>query len=215
VLIAGFVALTVAIGEPIGLMPILYGSFLILFPVSISHGAMFPLLCRLFSHFAPQRGSPIGMAYVFETIGCVLGGMVLTFLLLPRVPFFRTTLAVAFLHGLAAIVLLCGAPPVARARAMANRSLLGLLVALALTSGFLLVGSGADTLHHRSLAHQWKDYEVLHYENSLYGNLCVVTTEGQHLFFTDGDLSLMLPFPDVVQVETFVHLAALSHPNPK
>jgi len=205
--------LGIAIGEPMGLMPILYGSFLILLPVSICHGAMFPLLCRMFSHFAPQRSSPIGMAYVFETLGCLLGGIILTFLLLPHVPFFQTTLAVALLHALAAIVLLRTAPPATRARA--HFFLTGLLTALALTAGVLLVGPGADALHHRSLARQWRNYEVLHYENSLYGNLCVVTTEGQYLFFTDGDPSLILPFPDLVQVETFVHMAALSHPNPQ
>ncbi len=207
--------LGIAIGEPIGMLPILYGSFLILLPVSISHGAMFPVLCHLFSHFTPRRGSPIGMAYVFETIGCLLGGMLLTFLLLPKVPFFQTTLAVALLHAIAAIVLLCAAPRISQGNNAANRLLLGMLILLALTSGFSLVGPGAKSLHQRSLAHQWKNYQILHYENSLYGNLCVVTTEGQYLFFTDGDPSLILPFPDLVQVETFVHLAALSHPNPR
>ena len=42
----------ISIGESIGFVPMLYSSFLILFPVSILHGALFPFSCRMYSMFS-------------------------------------------------------------------------------------------------------------------------------------------------------------------
>jgi spermidine synthase len=45
-------AIGISIGESIGFLPMFYSSFLILLPVSILHGALFPFSCRIYSMFS-------------------------------------------------------------------------------------------------------------------------------------------------------------------
>ncbi|MBM3135477.1 MAG: spermine synthase, partial [Chloroflexi bacterium] len=54
-----------------------------------------------------------------------------------------------------------------------------------------------------------------HYQNSQYGNICVIETEGQYTFFQDGIPGIITPIPDIPFVEEFVHLPLLAHPEPK
>jgi spermidine synthase len=56
---------------------------------------------------------------------------------------------------------------------------------------------------------------VVHYQNSQYGNICVIENEGQYIFFQDGIPEFITPIPDLPYVEQFVHLPLLAHPEPK
>ncbi|MCK4727695.1 MAG: spermine synthase, partial [Desulfobacterales bacterium] len=65
-------------GEGLGVIPILYSSFLVLAPISISHGALFTFGCKLYSLFSEKPAGPftseakaasaIGKVYVYETL---------------------------------------------------------------------------------------------------------------------------------------------------
>jgi spermidine synthase len=55
----------------------------------------------------------------------------------------------------------------------------------------------------------------VHYENSQYGNICVIENAGQYIFFQDGIPSIMTPVPDIPFVEEFAHLPLLAHPEPR
>ena len=72
-------------GEGLGFSPIFYSSFLILLPVTISHGALFTFGCKIYSQYAREDASSIGKVYVLETIGSIIGGLLLTFLLIQYV----------------------------------------------------------------------------------------------------------------------------------
>jgi spermidine synthase len=61
---------------------------------------------------------------------------------------------------------------------------------------------------------QWKKQNVVHYQNSRYGNICVLENEGQYSFFLDGIPNLITPVPDIPSLEEFVHLPLLAHPEP-
>jgi spermidine synthase len=81
--------------------------------------------------------------------------------------------------------------------------------------GYLVFGDGADTLQYLSISSQWKGQNIVHYQNSIYGNICVTENEGQYIFFLDGIPQIITPIPDTGFVEQFVHLPLLTHPDPE
>jgi spermidine synthase len=56
---------------------------------------------------------------------------------------------------------------------------------------------------------------VIHYENSIYGNIAVTKRGEQYTFFADGVPSITTPVPDIASVEDFVHFAMLFHEKPE
>ena len=69
-------------GEGLGFAPIFYSSFLILLPVTLPHGALFAYGSKLYSQYIKEDASSIGKVYVLETIGSIIGGLLMTFLLI-------------------------------------------------------------------------------------------------------------------------------------
>jgi spermidine synthase len=204
-------ALGVAVGESIGFLPMFYTSFLILFPVAVLHGALFTLSCRIYAMFSDQATSSPGRVYVYETVGTIIGGVVCTYLLIPYLNTFEVFSALAVLNLVLCLLLLA---PYWRA-GLLQKAMLALLSVLILLSSYLVLGGQADTLHQYAIRAQWKDHDVVHYQNAQYGNICVVENEGQYIFFQDGMPSVMTPIPDSPFVEEFVHLPLLAHPEPR
>ncbi len=202
--------LGVSIGENIGLIPMIYSSFLILLPVSIFHGASFTFSCRMYSMFSAPDASLAGKVYVYETVGTIIGGIVSTYLLVPYLHALQVAVGVAILNFVVGLVLL--APY--RRPGWFRKAMLACLSVLTLFSAYPLFGGQVDRLHHDSIRAQWRNLNVVHYQNSPYGNICVVENEGQYLFFQDGILGLITPVPDIIFVEEFVHLPLLAHPQP-
>lgn len=199
----------VSLGESIGLWPMFYSSFLILLPVSTLHGALFTFSCELYAVFSRRDATVAGRVYVYETAGTVLGGIVCTYLLIPHLDTFQASGGLATLNLAACLLLLIsgwkvGAYP---------QTMTGIVAVLVLCS--LLLTSQAHRLHRFSVAEQWKGQNVVHYQNSLYGNISVVHNEGQYIFFQDGMPAVITPVPDIPFVEQFVHLPLLAHPNPR
>lgn len=203
--------LGISIGETVGLLPMLYSSFLILLPVSVAHGALFSFGCKIYSMFSARDASPIGKVYVYETVGIMLGGIVWTYLLIPYFHSFQMIAGLALLNFLILLVLLASYHE-PRMLKKITTVICGLLLTF---SGYLLFAGGADKLHHLSINAQWKNHNIVHYQNSIYGNICVVEREGQYIFFSNGIVDLITPIPDIAFVEEFVHLPLLAHPDPR
>jgi len=210
----------VAPGEGLGLVEILYLSFLILLPVSVPHGALFTFGCAIYSETRrgaggtsppePEQARTAGTVYVYETIGTIVGGLVFVYLMLPHLHSVRIALLATWLNLVLCIVLLW---PCRRGllRGVVG-AITGLLVVL---SAALVCGSGADRLHRRSIAEQFQGQNVRDYQNSTYGNVAVVESEGQYTFFTDGIPTITTPVPDTVFVEEFAHLPMLFLERPE
>ena len=205
------IILGISIGEGMGFLAVLYSSFFILLPVSVFHGALFTFGCKVYSMFYTQKASSVGRVYVYETVGTIAGGIIWTYLLIPHLHAFQMATGLAMLNLLVCLVLLAPYWKTGRPQKIIT-SVAGLF--LFLTSYFVFAG-GADKLHHLSIKAQWKDHNVVHYQNSLYGNICVVKSGGQYTFFSDGIPNIVTPIPDIAFVEAFVHLPLLSHPDPK
>jgi len=212
-------------GEGLGLLPILYSSFLILLPVSISHGALFTFGCKLYSLYSSastesesasggrQDATSIGKVYIYETLGAIAGGVAFTYLLIPYFHSFQIALGVSLLNIILCVYLL---GHFWQKKQIATNKVLGSVSAvLLIVCAYLTFSPRADEIHQFSVEQQWKGQQVLHYRNSIYGNIVVTKREEQYTFFSDGIPIITTPVPDIIFVEEFVHLPMLSHPQPK
>ena len=202
--------LNVSVGESVGLGTMFLSSFLILLPVSVLHGALFPLSCRIYEMCAPGEASPAGKVYAYETVGTIVGGIACTYLLVPHFHAFQISFGLALLNFAICLALLVSF----RATGPSLQAMLVAVTSLTLLSIYGLLGGWAEKWHWSSIRKQWHPLPVVHYQNSPYGNICVIENQGQYIFFQDGVPDLIVPVPDVVSVEEFVHLPMLAHPAP-
>jgi len=203
--------LGVSIGESLCLLPMFYSSLLILLPVSLSHGALFTFSCKLYSTYLDHSPASIGKVYVFETIGTILGGVVWTYLLIIYLHAFQMAVGLALFNFIVLLILLIHH----RVNDLPQKIATIISILLIVFSIHLFSSGGVDKLHRTSIKVQWKDHNVVHYQNSIYGNICVVKSGEQYIFFYNGIAELITPIPDIGFVEKFAHLPLLSHPRPE
>ena len=198
----------VSIGESIGFFPMLYSSLLLLAPVSILHGALFTYSCHIYSMFSGQDASSAGRVYAYETAGMVIGGIACTYLVIPYLDTFQAVSGLALLNAVVCLAILAPQWKTGRYQKTA------LMITSIITFLLLVLTSQAHKLHANSITAQWKNQDIVHYQNSQYGNICVIENEGQYIFFQDGMPNIITPIPDIPFVEEFVHLPLLAHPEP-
>ncbi len=203
-------ALGISIGEGIGFLAMLYAAFLILLPVSVLHGALFTFGCRIYAGVSGREAAAVGKVYIFETVGTIIGGLACTYLLIPYLDAFQTAWGLAMLNVVACLVLTAAIRKTGRYPKMLARLLGGLIVIL----GWAGLTGQAGRLHRNTIQAQWKNQQIVHYQNSPYGNICILENQGQYIFFQDGSPTIITPVPDMAFVEAFVHLPLLIHPDP-
>ncbi len=199
-------------GEGVGLVPIFCSSFFILLPVSVSHGALFTYGCKLYSQHEKRDASSIGKVYVFETIGSIIGGLFITFLLIQYFHSFEIALLIASMNALISIFLLWPEGP---SFPQIRDALWVFSIICTVVFFILLFSPASDMIHQSSIQLQWKGLNPVHYENSIYGNITVIQRNEQFTFFTDGILSITAPVPDIAFIEDFVHFSMLFHHHPE
>jgi len=199
------------IGQGLGIDAMFVVSILALLPVSLLHGASFTLASLVLG----ERADLLGKAYVYENVGTMAGGILVTFALLPLLNSFEIALATMSLSIVAAAAVLrdvTGGRGYCHTRVTITPSpchILACLLALVVMIGL------HRTLHETSLKIQWEGQNLVSHENSVYGNIAVVERGGEFTFFTDGQPIITTPFPDIIRLEEFVHFAMLSHYNPQ
>ncbi|MGQ9647468.1 MAG: fused MFS/spermidine synthase [Thermodesulfobacteriota bacterium] len=205
--------LLVTQGEGIGFAPILYSSFLILFLVSISHGALFTYGCKIYAQTTRQDASSVGKVYVLETVGSIIGGLGVTFLLIQYFNSFEIAFLISLMNASISAVLLWPTPGSYKHPVQTFLWILSAL--LSIVFAFSLLPQTSSTIHRFSVRSQWKELQVVHYENSIYGNITVTKRGEQYTFFTDGVPSITTPIPDLASIEDFVHFPMLFHEKPE
>ncbi|MBU4445809.1 spermine synthase, partial [bacterium] len=246
-------------GEGFGLFQMLYSSFFILLPVSLSHGALFTFSCKIFSLYSSNKGETqrnigrdktagakqdaesIGNVYIYETIGTIVGGVAFTYLLFTHFSSIQIALGTALLNIIVCIFLLSPAWGIKKAsliiREKIARKTLGpesfgngaviaeksfvykilsiVSLILFILCAYFLFSSKAEEIHWLSVQKQWQSQNIIHYQNSIYGNVAVTKNAEQYTFFSDGVPIITTPTPDIVFMEEFIHLSMLFHSNPK
>lgn len=194
-------------GEALGVTQLLIATVILLAPVSMVHGALFPLGCRALQHDAV--GQPVGKVYVYETLGTLLGGVVFTLLLANRYHSLELALALCLLHLFAALGLLCLNRTTHAGKAL-QITLVAVIVLLLSTFSY-----SSETLHQLSLSRQWRNQDVVYYGNSPYGNIVTVHSHGEYTFFYDGRPVMTVPAPDTAAIADYVHIVGAAHPQPQ
>jgi len=192
-------------GEGVGLVPIFVSSFLLLLPLGLVDGAMFTFGCRIYSRLIEEKAPAVGRVYVYEAIGGIVGGVAFTYLFIPYLRSIQMVLVLGLLNLVSAfsLILLHGV----RRPWLVPYSLL-----LALTMGLLW---RSEAVHRWLVSRQWQGYNLVFYQNSIYGNVSVIQEEEQYTFFADGIPIFSAPVPDIALVEEMVHLPLLFVERPR
>jgi len=200
-------------GEGLGFAAIFYSSFLILLPVTLPQGALFTYGCKLYSQYIRKDVSSIGKVYVLETIGSIVGGLLMTFLLIQYLNSFEIAFIISLTNTLISIFLLWPRPSSFKSAFQKALWILSILISFVFAYGLLPQTSSA--IHQSSIHSQWRNLTVIHNENSIYGNITVTKKGEQFTFFTNGVPSITTPVPDIASIEDFVHFSMLFHEKPE
>ncbi len=189
-------------GAAWGFAEMLLVSLVLFAPISLPHGALFSLSCRLY----PERNSESGAThiYVLETLGTLLGALFFTLLLLLQV----NVMIIALYLALTLLALALFTAPLALRPPVQYAAATVLLVGL--IAGLWL----GPALDRSSLQLRFEE-TVVFSQNSLHGNLVVTRAAEQTTFFYDGRFLASAPLPDVVLAEEKAHFPLLAHQNPE
>lgn len=209
-------------GEGMGLHQIFLASFLILLPVCLTHGALFTFACRLMTGPSRRGAVGIGKVYFLETVGTLAGGLIFTYLMITLMNSIETAFAVMLVNIILCLLLLHYSPKTVNGFADLKKAIrlprciaMGVSFLLLTVAALVLFELLASQIHWFSIRKQWQGQEVIHYQNSVYGNITVIEREGEYTFFSNGIPAITAPTPDVILVEEFAHLPLLFHPRPE
>lgn len=206
-------ALLASPGEAVGFTAIYFSSFLILMPVALPHGALFTYGCRNYSQEAEGDASSIGRVYFLETMGSIVGGLLLSFYLIKHFNSFEIAFGISLTNAVISMLLLW--PEAGHQPLPIRKGLLGLSCLLTVLFLTFMLSPLARNIHLSSIRMQWTGLQVIHNENSIYGNITVTKRGEQFTFFTDGIPSITTPVPDIASIEDLVHFSMLLHEKPR
>jgi spermidine synthase len=177
-----------------------------LLPTGLLHGALFTSGVGLSSPAPspPDPRSPIpGRVYVVETLGSIVGGLLLSTLLIGRMSSFQIAMAIAALN---AVVLLS-----MTRRRIAGNATGGLLLVGAI--GGLALGLPA-ALDRSTLMSLYPGSRIVYSGDSHCGNITILRRTDQFAVLSDGAPTVTLPVPDFGSAEDLVHIPMLSLREP-
>ena len=203
-------------GEGVNIFTVFYASFILLTPVSLIAGTQFSFGCKLLTYYRNEGARSIGNVYIYEAVGSILGGLVVTYICLQHLNAIQSGFILALMNISSAILLSffysASNQVVQPARSPYIKiSQIGLLIILIIT---FLIG-GLDFLQKQSIEKQWPDYKIISNKNSVYGNVAFLKRADQYDLLSNGIPILSLPTPDISHTEDIVHFPLLFHPNPK
>lgn len=203
-------------GEIVALVPIFYSSLLVLAPLCILHGFQFALGCRILSAESNIPAAEVGKVYICDAIGDVSGGVIFTYLLVHYLQPIEIAVYAGLLNLVAALLLLKPWDIAWRARENIIPRFLTCLVILVSVLGIHSLAFGnIDSLHEVSRGWQWRGYNVIHHQDSVYGNIVITQSDGQSNFYASGLPIFTAPDPDIAFIEEVAHFPMLYHPSPQ
>ncbi len=192
-------------GEAVGVVSVFFISLLALAPMSITHGALFSAACLWFKNRRKSAADSAGIVYAWETGGTLLGGIIASSLIIPRMNVFSAAVAITLVNlGLCFWLF--------RTLSWVLR---GIIAALFAGTVALMVLGNPGYLNQESILLQWQHLDVISYRNTVYGNIVVTECDAQRTIFTNGVPGIVLPYPDKAFSEEFVHFPLLVHNAPQ
>lgn len=195
-------------GEVIPVLPMFLSAFIILLPVCLLLGFMFSLSSSIDNNNSRIIAVKIGMVYFLETAGSIIGGLLVSFILIRLLNPFQIMAVLSLLNITGALFLQTFSE---------SKKTKPVFIAI-FTISFIVVlliwlFNGWDYLQQKSLKMQWKGYTLLASENSIYGNIAVTKSRSQRSFFYNG--VHLYTVPNQLTAEEAVHFALLEQPKPE
>ncbi|HAN17112.1 MAG: hypothetical protein A2X13_05495 [Bacteroidetes bacterium GWC2_33_15] len=182
-----------------GITHVFYYSLLILSPFCIISGMLFTLFTGTFKDLS--QDNRIGVIYAWESIGSMIGGLVLNFVLIWFLSTFQSLYVVMILIVFVTVFL-----------SIKNQKLLisGGLVFVFLLFSFLFLQNNLDkSIRELSFPGQMVQY----IDETPYGILAITSQDGQVNYFENN--VLMATSGDVAFREESAHFAMVQHKNPE
>ncbi|MDI6766980.1 MAG: fused MFS/spermidine synthase [Bacteroidota bacterium] len=187
------------VGSMVGIIQILYTSFILLLPFCLLSGFSFTLFSETISE--KYKTNLIPKVYSFESLGSVIGGMVFSFVMIYFFETFQILLLLMVFNLIVAYILSI------RYYKITSRILLIVL------SLILLIGEFQWKLDEITRKFLFEDQQILYYKDTPYGNL-TITQKGEQKNFYENN-ALLFSTNDPTMNEEAVHYAMIQHPNPK
>lgn len=192
-------------GEALGLLHVLLASVLVLAPVALLDGALFPLGYRCVA-LADPRGDSAAQAYLFQALGAGCVGALLVLWLLSAFTSLELAAGLVMLNAAGAVTCAARARRWPGLRTLAAATLAGVPI--------LALFAAVTFLERASVRLLWHGHLVAKTANSMYANIAVLRQEGQLTFFSNGLPYATVPTPDPA-IQDLAHLPLLAHPAPE
>lgn len=209
-------------GETLDLPQTIIASLLIVSPVAAIGGCAFSFASKILGEVSRPGAPSSGRIFAFEALGSALGGLTLTFLLIPYLNAVRISMLLLVLNISSVIYLTVssqegrsGQAKEAHDITSSGKNILQLAI-ISMLALFLLsvLFPLADELQEKTIKWQWAGHDLKSSQNSVYGNVAVTQEEDQYTFYLDGYPFFTAPASDTAFMEGLVHMAMLYHPFP-
>ncbi len=187
------------VGTMIGLLQILYSSFIILTPFCIISGFLFTLFVVVLSERYQTNFIP--SVYSWESTGSVIGGFIFSIILIYLLTVFKSLIMLMIFNLSITFVF---------SFIYCNRTikLLVLSLLIILPLGFMVID--LDKISKEFL---FPNQKLVYYKDTPYGSLAITEQGEQNNFYENNNL--LFSTSDPIMSEEAVHYAMLQHQNPK
>lgn len=198
-------------GEYISLVSLFSSTFLLIVPFSFMIGLIFPCACKLTVGKVENKAQQIGWVYIVEAVGSLIGGLLLTFYLIPHFKTYEMLSIISLLILVNSIILSLSH------KNTLNKASLTFYFILLFLLNYLLISGNVANLDDYSIKKRWKAYhnqlKMITSLDSLYENIVVAIKEDQYSLFSNGQY--IFSFPDPYQSTVFAHFTLSQHPHPR
>ena len=201
-------AFNIVSGEVVPLPIIMISGFITLLPICVIFGFMFALACKIYQIQNNANGAGIAKVYTFETIGAMAAGFLVSLFLISLLKPIYIISILVLLNILSAFFLV-----LTFRRSFYELFYCGIIVLLFIAAVSLYFLEGWERLDRYSLTKQWRGFQLITNENSIYGNITFARRGSQTAFFNNG--LFLYAVPDREMAENAVHFTLLEHSGPK
>lgn len=202
-------------GQYISILSLFWSSPLIIMPFSFVVGFIFPFSALVFRRFTVGPATDIGVVYILESIGSLIGGVIFTFVLAPRVPPFHAIVLLnsVVLTNLLLLSIFSKNPPKANQR-KTLLCLSGTMLAVAL---WLIASRDIRGVEDFFVHKRWESLnpqiELVASVDTKYQNIVLGRQAGQYSVYASGQYAFS--FPNPYEYAPLADLVLLEHPAPK
>ncbi|MEE9260797.1 MAG: fused MFS/spermidine synthase [Candidatus Scalindua sediminis] len=204
--------LDVPTGQYIPILSLLTSSIFIIAPFSFTIGLIFPVACKVVRGVTRDSAADIGIVYILESIGSLIGGLVFTFVLVSRFQPFMILMifgCVLFFNILLMLLFL--------EKEFFRRGRTFICMLLFAVAFILLISGIANDIDDYFIKARWNssnpEIELLESVDSRYENIVVGVREDQYSVFGNGQYNFA--FPNDYEYSQIAHLVMTQHPAPR